>query len=538
MEKVSERVAQLLQCMNERIYGKEQVVALALLSAVAGESVFLLGPPGVAKSMVARRLKLAFAEGTSFEYLMSRFSTPDELFGPVSISKLKERDVYERITEGYLPDATVAFLDEIWKAGPAIQNALLTILNEKTFRNGRDVLQVPLKGLIAASNELPAQGQGLDALWDRFLIRLWVEGIEDAGDFDRMISSTDDSDPTVPCGLAIGSDEYARWREETARVLLDYVVLDVIHSIREQIEDYNHKLQNDDSADEPLYVSDRRWKKAVNMLRTSAFMNGSEAVRLSDCMLLMHCLWSNVTQTDLVRDMVEKAIQKSVGGYLLNTDNIASEIRSLKEELGSDASLRESEDPGLQLIDSYYYQVDKTRMPGRLLLFASDYYALTEAPKMFYLHKDKYKTQCFILKKYDVSMRTKVAQNKLYSLRKGSRSVFINDYEYPLVCVPGCLPLPAIVPSRANDIDERFRQVGAMLDRAESGCDGWAGGEEDYCSRHLFLDARQRKAMLGMLSSHQSGIARWRNELNELKHAYRKENEEYPTEGPEGNLFG
>ena len=88
MEKVSERVAQLLQCMNERIYGKEQVVALALLSAVAGESVFLLGPPGVAKSMVARRLKLAFAEGTSFEYLMSRFSTPDELFGPVSISKL------------------------------------------------------------------------------------------------------------------------------------------------------------------------------------------------------------------------------------------------------------------------------------------------------------------------------------------------------------------------------------------------------------------------------------------------------------------
>lgn len=94
------------------------------------------------------------------------------------------------------------------------------------------------------------------------------------------------------------------------------------------------------------------------------------------------------------------------------------------------------------------------------------------------------------------------------------------------------------MPNRADDIDERFRQVGAMLDRAESGCDGWAGGEEDYCSHHLFLDARQRKAMLGMLSSHQSGIARWRNELNELKHAYRKENEEYPTEGPEGNLFG
>ena len=207
METLKVRIHQLLQQLNEQVFGKEHVVSLALLSAVAGESIFLLGPPGVAKSMVARRLKLAFREGTSFEYLMSRFSTPDELFGPVSISRLKDDDIYERVTEGYLPSAAVVFLDEIWKAGPAIQNSLLTVINEKKYRNGRFEIKVPLKGLVAASNELPASGQGLEALWDRFLVRVLVGGIEDLSDFDRMIASVSEEDPEVDPALAIGEEE-------------------------------------------------------------------------------------------------------------------------------------------------------------------------------------------------------------------------------------------------------------------------------------------------------------------------------------------
>ena len=103
MNTLKPRIASLLQQLNERVFEKEHIVALALLSAVAGESIFLLGPPGVAKSMVGRRLKLAFRNASAFEYLMSRFSTPDEIFGPVSISKLKDEDTYERIVDGYLP---------------------------------------------------------------------------------------------------------------------------------------------------------------------------------------------------------------------------------------------------------------------------------------------------------------------------------------------------------------------------------------------------------------------------------------------------
>ena len=172
------QIKSLLKLLSEGVYEKEHIIAMSLLSAIASENIFLLGPPGTAKSLVARRLKLAFKDGISFEYLMSRFSTPDEIFGPVSISMLKNEDKYERVVDGFFPTATIAFLDEIWKAGPAIQNSLLTVLNEKIFRNGDFDMHLSIRGIIAASNELPTEGEGLDALWDRFLIRYVVEPIK------------------------------------------------------------------------------------------------------------------------------------------------------------------------------------------------------------------------------------------------------------------------------------------------------------------------------------------------------------------------
>ena len=212
------RIQSILRQIGEGVYEKDAELALSLLAALAGESVILLGPPGVAKSMVSRRLKLAFARARSFEYLMSRFSTPDEIFGPVSIQRLKMDDVYQRCVDGYLPTADVVFLDEIWKAGPAIRNTLLTVINEKVYLNGNQLLHLPLKLLIGASNELPVQGEGLEALWDRFLIRLVSQPIQNEEAFYQMVNPAGNVEQELkPVSDAISEEEYADWLQQVAR---------------------------------------------------------------------------------------------------------------------------------------------------------------------------------------------------------------------------------------------------------------------------------------------------------------------------------
>lgn len=302
-----QRVAAILDCLGQGAYEREETIALALLSALAGESIFLLGLPGVGKSMVARRLKMAFRGATSFEYLMSRFSTPDEIFGPVSISKLKDSDSYERVVSGYLPTSDIVFLDEIWKAGPAIQNALLTVLNERIFRNGSVDLQLPLKAVISASNELPAEGEGLEALWDRFLIRYVVQPIQSRNYFlsllfEKPISCHLDS------SLAFTADELTEISCLSQEVKVPIQVGDLICEIRSALSLADADKEDTDEDSSIPYVSDRRWRKIVGILRVAALLNGRQVVDLSDCLLLEHMIWDHDAQIPTVRKMVAKAI--------------------------------------------------------------------------------------------------------------------------------------------------------------------------------------------------------------------------------------
>ena len=252
-----------------------------------------------------------------------------------------------------------------------------------------------------------------------------------------MISTADESEPEVDESLAVSDEEYRQWQEQMKSVGLHYSVLEVIHSLKDKLEDYNRQLENADSPSSvALYVSDRRWKKVVRLLRAAAFLQGNTEVRLSDCLLMVHCLWNETSQIDWVRDAVLTAVGESVRGYVLNLSGIETDLQALKKELDSAGALRERADAGLQLVDTYYYQVERVRLAGRLLLFASDYQQLDDVGKQFYLHKDKYKTDCYVLKKYDPSMRNKVSPSKVYTLRRGRRSVFINDYEYPCCALP------------------------------------------------------------------------------------------------------
>ena len=322
--------------MNRGIYEKETEISLSLLAALAGESVILLGPPGVAKSMVARQLKTAFKDAHSFEYLMSRFSTPDEIFGPVSIQKLKSSDTYERAVEGYLPTADVVFLDEIWKAGPAIQNTLLTVINEKLFRNGNKEMHLPLKLLVAASNELPAKGEGLEALWDRFVIRIESRPIKKESNFRAMLldSHADFSGSTGGLGhadfannadfseLKITGEEYAEWSENINKIGVKEEVLDVISVIRKSLRAVNV----DEAAERRnIYVSDRRWKNIARLLRTSAFMQDREEVDCCDLLPIYHCLWQEPEERDAIRTIVIRALFAPLAEKLVEMKNALAE---------------------------------------------------------------------------------------------------------------------------------------------------------------------------------------------------------------------
>jgi MoxR-like ATPase len=311
------RLRRLVCALEHGLIERGLALRLALLTALAGEHTLLVGPPGTAKSGLARRLHRAFRDARYFERLLTRFSVPEELFGPLSISALED-DRYERQTAGFLPQAQVAFIDEVFKANSAILNALLTLLNEREFDNGPSRQRCPLISVVGATNEIPADEVG-DAFFDRFLVRIPVGPVDDSsfGGLLALRAADFDGSGQAPAE-AFDETELHELAAAAAAVELAPDVIELLAELRAWI------------ASSATYVSDRRWVKIAALLRMAAATEGRRAVAVWDLWLLPWCAAPDVARQREIAEWIEARLGT---GRALSPPRLSKVVEAFEQQL-------------------------------------------------------------------------------------------------------------------------------------------------------------------------------------------------------------
>ncbi|WP_281635607.1 AAA family ATPase [Flavobacterium marginilacus] len=290
----TDKLNAVLKHIKETFVGKNEIIDLLGIGLLARENAFLLGPPGTAKSAIIRSLSKGIEGDKNFEYLLTRFTEPNEIFGPFDIRKLKEGELITN-TEGMMPEASMVFLDEIFNANSAILNSLLMALNEKIFRRGKETKKLPALMFVGASNVLP-EDEALNALLDRFLIRIKCDYVEPdllhqvllAG--WKLESADSKETPTISADEVRDLQQLCRKIDLTA-VRNEYV--DIIHSLRNT----------------GIKVSDRRAVKLQNLIAASALMCGRNEAIVSDFWVLKY-IWDNEEQIEILEGIINKIIEK------------------------------------------------------------------------------------------------------------------------------------------------------------------------------------------------------------------------------------
>jgi len=288
-------LARILAGLSRGLIGRDEQARCLLLATLCGEHVLLVGPPGTAKSELARRLRDALG-GRWFERLLTRFTVPEELFGPLSLAALDEGR-YLREIDGYLPTATVAFLDEVFKANSAILNALLTLLHERVFDQGAERVPVPLATLVAASNEVPVD-EALRAFHDRFLFRCGVAPVATEA-FEALLRSGEaagDAASDAAPMPSLAPAALAALRAQASAVALPGAIVEALAALRSRLAEAGGE------------VSDRRWVQAVRALRVAAASHGRHEVGVVDLWALRWLLAADPAQVQGIEDWLAERL--------------------------------------------------------------------------------------------------------------------------------------------------------------------------------------------------------------------------------------
>ena len=284
---------EVLQPMKRAFVGKDEIIDLLGVCLVGGENLFILGPPGTAKSALVHNLA-ARLEGHTFDYLLTRFTEPNELFGPFDIRKLREGELLTN-TEGMLPEASLVFLDELLNANSAVLNSLLTALNERVFRRGKE--SRPLKALmfVGASNHLPEE-DALKALFDRFLLRVPCDNV-----------AAEQLNEVLAAGWRLGQEQIApaSLHFDEIKALQTLLTTVELGLVRSEYAELVHRIRH-----AGIPVSDRRAVKLQRLVAASALLCGRLAARRSDLWVLRY-IWDTEEQQEVLESLVQQVVNKS-----------------------------------------------------------------------------------------------------------------------------------------------------------------------------------------------------------------------------------
>lgn len=313
MNELQTKFATLETTLQDEVLERDREIHCAILAILAQKHFFMVGVPGTAKSFLIKRLTArieGFGDDGLFQWLLTRHTTPEEIFGPANLAKLREGE-YVRVTDGKLPVARIAFLDEMFKASSSILNSLLMIANERVFHNGSEPEDTEVCSIFAASNELP-QDDGLAALWDRLHFRFEVHPIREGGNFVKMLTLTPEKDPEK----IVSWDDVLTAQQEISEVAVPELVLDNVKALRDALKEKD------------IHPSERRFHECMDILRAEAWMAGRSEVKVSDIRVLRNTLWENTDH------------QREVEGVVLEVasplDREAHELIGMLTELESE----------------------------------------------------------------------------------------------------------------------------------------------------------------------------------------------------------